>query len=649
MDTVAQINKTNSQLSQMLYNVYEEIKTTNQSLQISSIFAQIVKSMQFVQRSSYNKFYVLSAAYINNTFIKIIQNFNKLNIFQVELYNLVGLELPNIKLQSIASIDELYNLERLVISNNDIEQLDCLRALKKLVYLDISFNNLMQINFITNFKSLKLLTLEGNLIYDWQMLKQNKQICGKKLQFHRFIFEEFQEEFIEDLQDGFYLNPKLNEYYDLSLIQSFGNCFTNQRKPTERDIINRLGTENLQQELQKLNNYQQEVYKQKMMLRYQEFIRTHQIVIENIEDEQSNIIEPQLNQNSYNCLHYLENSNLYIYCNSNMIDYISNLVKEVNQNLIVRQSPCRSIFIANDDEVEDLYFVNKFRLQKVIIYKCKNVKVGNLLAIDSLTLCNCHLNSIVFQNQIQHLILQRNSISNFNTQNLQDLSYLNLIRNTISSLSFLGNLRNLAQLYLSKNQISDLEPLKDLKNLQILHLYFNRISDLFPLKGLINLQVLHLMSNQIEILDPLENLFNLTALVLRSNLFQNLEPLRKLTSLNTLFLGDNQIQNIEPLSDLTNLTSLYLRTNKIECIDALEKLTELTELGLWENSICRIDSIEKLTKLQILNIHTNKIENIKPLTKLNLKQLDISNNYVKDLTPITHHQNYSSYKTENQK
>ncbi|CAL6005552.1 Conserved_hypothetical protein [Hexamita inflata] len=548
-------------------------------------------------------------------------------------------------MQNIDSIDDLYNLEILIISNNDIEQLDCLKALKKLVYLDISYNNLMQINFITNFKSLKLLILEGNLIYDWQMLKQNKYICGKEIQFHRFLFEEFQENF----QEGFYLNQKLNQYYDLSLIQSFGNCFTNQRKPTERDVINRFGIENLQQELQKLNYYQQEVYKQKMMLRYQEFIRTHQIVIENIEDEQSNQVEQKLNVKSYYCFYYYENNSLYIYCDFDKIDYITNLAKEVNQNIVVRQCPYRALFIGCNDEVEDLNFVNEFHLQNVSVYKCKNVKVSNLLDIDSITLCDCHLNSIVLYNQIKHLILQRNSISNLNTQNLQDLVSLNLIRNTISSLNFLGDLTNLTQLYLGKNRISELEPLNDLKNLQILYLYFNKISDLSALKGLTNLQILHLMGNQIEILDPLENLFNLTTLVLKSNKIQNLEPLRKLTNLKILLLGDNQIQNIEPLSDLTNLTSLYLRTNKIECIDALEKLTELTELGLWENNISKIDSIEKLTKLEILDIHTNKIENIKPLSKLNLKQLDISNNYVKDLTPIEHHQNYSSYKTENQK
>ncbi|CAL6001264.1 leucine-rich_repeat domain-containing protein [Hexamita inflata] len=422
----------------------------------------------------------------------------------------------------------------------------------------------------------------------------------------------------------------MNKYYDLRLINSFGNCFTNQCIPTENDIISRFGPDKLQEELQKISAYQLDAYKQKMIVKYQKFIRTHQITVQSIEEDISNIIQSKLNVNSYFCQYQYENNNFYIYCTSDTIALITNIVKEISQNIIVSHIPYRSLFIADNEEVMDLSFLNEFYLQKVIVYKCKNAKLDQQLNLDVLYLSDSNHNKLSFKNQTQlkQLYLPRNKIVSADAlKSLSGLVSLNLNENRIGSLLFIANLQCLTQLKMNENRICDLSPLSNLVGLQILHLQQNRIQNLNGLQNLVNLKVLYLKSNQIK----------------------DLEPLRKLVNLKLLFMGDNQIENIQPLHGLVKITNLYLRTNRIKNIHALINMTELIELGLWDNQIEDIQVLENMKKLEDLTIHRNLIQDIQSLTGLiSLKQLDIQYNQIKNVKPIAHHPNFKKYLTENQ-
>ncbi len=126
------------------------------------------------------------------------------------------------------------------------------------------------------------------------------------------------------------------------------------------------------------------------------------------------------------------------------------------------------------------------------------------------------------------------------------------------------NLQDMTQLDLSTSQISDIRPFQSLNNLVELKLINNQISDVTPLQSLENLEVLDLSYNQISNVEPLGSLTKLEVLNLSFNQVNQVEALQSLKNLNELNLTNNQVTDITPLKPLDRLIYLFVRDNPIE-------------------------------------------------------------------------------------
>ncbi|CAL5973413.1 Conserved_hypothetical protein [Hexamita inflata] len=413
--------------------------------------------------------------------------------------NVTTLHVTNSGLTKLDGIQKMKQLTDLNLSDNKLTDASLLADLVKLENLDVSNNRLLEVDFIVQLNQLRKLSLKDNLIYHWNVVKQHK---------------------------------------------NYDDWIVSQNKPTENDILNRFGAELLQEEiltLQKQFIEPNAIAEQKKLAKYEKAIeaKTWITVINVSENESKQIWEIE------NCKRDTFGRNVRIECDQKDLETVLNKVKNINATFKVEVEEFRLLMLYNDNELlEDLSFVNGFNIQKLVLWKCKNVKFYGVTNVKVLEVYGLQrIDGILNWNQLLEL----------------DLSY-----NKLESVAQLENLTQLKVLSLNENQIQNVEPLRGLVNLTTLSLDSNQVQNVEPLKDLVNLTTLSLFSNQIQNVEPLKDLVNLTTLDLDSNQIQNVEPLRGLLNLTTLSLYSNQIQNVEPLRGLVNLTTLYLQNNQIK-------------------------------------------------------------------------------------
>ncbi|KPM12045.1 toll-like protein [Sarcoptes scabiei] len=257
-----------------------------------------------------------------------------------------------------------------------------------------------------------------------------------------------------------------------------------------------------------------------------------------------------------------------------------------------------------------------------------------------------------------------------NLQNL-NLSYNKIIE--ITELTF-SALRKLSILDLSNNNLRSLpnRTFRDSDELKELNLAKNNLiripSGLF--QGLSKLQVLNMADNQIvsgsiggETFADLirvivmnfsgnklrqlsasafQNQYSLQVLLLENNDLETIEEgtFATLYNLHTLKLSGNRFQHL-PESIFTGLfvlNELHLSGNLLEHIhdDAFKNCTHLKTLELSSNLLTSIPlAIRSLNKLEKLNLSANKFTTLTdatPLTGLSIRKLDISDNYLINVT-----------------
>ena len=114
--------------------------------------------------------------------------------------------------------------------------------------------------------------------------------------------------------------------------------------------------------------------------------------------------------------------------------------------------------------------------------------------------------------------------------------------------------------------------------------------------------------------------------------------LEKFTSLEDLNLRNNLLKNINVLFTLENLKKLDVAHNNITQITGINDLKNLKELNLYDCIVYDLSDLEGMDKLEILNLGENNenkkgvMTNLESLNTLtNLKHLDFSENYTKDI------------------
>ena len=143
----------------------------------------------------------------------------------------------------------------------------------------------------------------------------------------------------------------------------------------------------------------------------------------------------------------------------------------------------------------------------------------------------------------------------------------------------------------------------------------------------------------------LADCINLQVLNLRGLWLDNIWPLSELTALTELNLEENSVYDIRPLMGLVNLRKLNLSLNPVGEMRLLAGLPNLTELTFSQGGITapsgypfgisNLNQFAELVNLQFLDLSDNRIIDLTPLTGLkNLEFLNLSDNRIIDLTPL---------------
>ena len=236
-------------------------------------------------------------------------------------------------------------------------------------------------------------------------------------------------------------------------------------------------------------------------------------------------------------------------------------------------------------------------------------------------------------------------------ENFVQLETLKLNRNNIKDVTVISQLTKLKNIEIKANELKTLPDLSALTNLQTLDISDNSINSLEGIKNNYTLIELNASSNQIVNIIPVtENLRALQELNLSTNNISDISTIHNLNSLVMLDLSFNtSIREVKEITELQNLTKLSLANdnNIIDLVKLLNKkddnktpkLINLQELNLEHvnNSASKISvsNLTPLKNLKELNLNNNELANMTGVIEFdNLEKLYLSNNKIKDITPL---------------
>lgn len=206
--------------------------------------------------------------------------------------------------------------------------------------------------------------------------------------------------------------------------------------------------------------------------------------------------------------------------------------------------------------------------------------IGNLPALQSLTLSGCGLSSTV------------------GLENARNLTYLDLSNNTVRNITALASMTKLQQLYLQHNALTDLSALSGLTGLTKLDVSYNSLSSLIPIEGLTALTWLDAGTNSIGDPEGVDTLGALTYLSLAYNSITDVSKLASCTALTELNVANNLLEDISTLSGLDKLQKLDFSYNQV---DALPEFSKSCALVTIDGSHNKLDSLDRLGGLENLN------------------------------------------------
>lgn len=283
-------------------------------------------------------------------------------------------------------------------------------------------------------------------------------------------------------------------------------------------------------------------------------------------------------------------------------------------------------------------------------YGALSINFSDLWRMHNLNKIKVYNSSFSNLSNMQSLAGNLPYLSFFNTLDFSG----NSIGDNISQLLDYFSNDYIASIDLSKTNISDISHLNNLTQLNTVNVSGNKISNIYSL-GTLNLKEADLSNNNISNVIPLSSEIGLTKLNLSNNSVTDLSPLSNLFYLSTLDLSNNNKKasiggyDISPLGMLVNLTNLNLSSNNIKKIDSLENLDKMLNLNLSMNGIQDISGIKNMSVLQNLNLANNYLINdISVIKNLeNIKAIDLSQNQVKYLNPLSELTNLTDLNLEN--
>ncbi|CAL6096244.1 Hypothetical_protein [Hexamita inflata] len=114
-----------------------------------------------------------------------------------------------------------------------------------------------------------------------------------------------------------------------------------------------------------------------MIAKYQNRVHTHLIAVENVSE--NHIDQIYQNTNNRDCEQ--KSDNYLLHCTQENIQTILNRIEAIDPNLKTTQEPFRFLMISEDNELEELGFVNELNLQKLAVQDSKNVKYTEIVDV----------------------------------------------------------------------------------------------------------------------------------------------------------------------------------------------------------------------------------------------------------------------------
>ena len=182
----------------------------------------------------------------------------------------------------------------------------------------------------------------------------------------------------------------------------------------------------------------------------------------------------------------------------------------------------------------------------------------------------------------------------------------------LNDLSAVTGMTGLTRLYLANDDLSDLAPLRGLTRLAHLDLSANRVGDLTSLGGLTGLEELRLQRNQVTDVSPLATLAGLTLIDLSSNNVTTLAPLAGLPALTSLSAQENQLTDLGPDGGLVHLISANFVGNRITSVAALRG-APLRSLDLMQNQVFDLSPLSGIDPAASVRLRENRVKDLSPL------------------------------------
>ena len=250
--------------------------------------------------------------------------------------------------------------------------------------------------------------------------------------------------------------------------------------------------------------------------------------------------------------------------------------------------------IINNSEIETLVDINCFK--NLTELEISNSKVANFKQISEL--------NYLLKLSLTKIKLLDFQINEINWSQLENLVYLDISNNSISSFSECLKSRNVKNLKASNNKISYFTLTS---SVEFLDLSNNNLGDL-ELSGL-NLKKLNVSLNKIESFKLIKN-----------------------TSLIDIDLSNNKLKTLN-FDDQNKLKILSLSNNKLDnsIYINIGKCSNLENLDIEQNKVSSLENISTLNKLKSLNIKDTRISKIL-LNQIpdSLKEIHISKIEIED-------------------
>lgn len=222
--------------------------------------------------------------------------------------------------------------------------------------------------------------------------------------------------------------------------------------------------------------------------------------------------------------------------------------------------------------------------------------IGNLPALESLTLSGCGLSSTT------------------GLENAKNISYLDLGNNTIRNITALASMTKLQQLDLQHNALTDLSALSGLTGLTKLNVSYNSLSSLIPIESLTGLTWLDAGTNSLGDPAGVEAMSGLTYLSLAFNSIGDISAVAGCTTLTELNIANNQLTDISNLSDMDKLQKLNFSYNQVEELPDFDESCALVTIDGSHNKLSSLDRLGGLENLN--NVYMDYNEDISSVSAL---------------------------------